>query len=50
MQGEVVERAVDWVFLFCLRVLVSSDYFELRALEIISSEGELDVGVNTPMH
>lgn len=48
MQGEVVERAVDWVLLFCLRVFVSSDYFELCALGIISSEDELGVMVNIP--
>ena len=50
MQGEVVEGAVHWVLLFCLRVLVSRDYLELCALEIISSEGELDVWVNILVH
>ena len=49
MQGEVVERAVDWVLLLCLRIFVPSDYLELCALGIISSEDELDDGVNIPV-
>jgi hypothetical protein len=50
VQGEVVEGAVDWVLLLCLCVFVSSDYLELRALELISSKDELGDGVNIPVH